>query len=178
LLTAKGFDMNDDDTKPTIEEMPGPPGPGIQLPFRVDYDQREGGAHQILNGAGQTVCFISTGWPDMEYQDAYAEFIVEACNNHDRLAAAVAAFRGTNPSDVHLIDDSNAFWNRIEEFRSDPGKPLTITEQRELAEWWAENMVTISRLDETNCRQADEINRLQAMNGTTPNSQQGTPNSK
>jgi len=91
----------------------------------------------------------------------------------DRLRASLKLFSSVNPSDVHLIDDSNEFWNRIEDFRSDQSTPLTLTEQRELAEWWAENMATIGDLDEANCRQGDENARLQAIVDKLPISGDG-----
>lgn len=47
-----------------------------------------------------------------------------------------------------LIDDSMAFWDRIEDWMADPSKALTITEQRELAGWWLERGTLVSQLDE------------------------------
>ena len=62
------------------------------------------------------------------------------------------AGRSIAVADVHLIDDSNEFLDRIEDFRADPSKPLDLIEQRELAEWWAGRSIAVTDLDAENTR--------------------------
>jgi len=86
--------MANENIKAAVEERPECPDSGIQLPFRVDHDPRRDGAHQILDGAGMTVCFISTGHEDPDKAAALAELIAAACNNYDRLQQWVNDLQG------------------------------------------------------------------------------------
>jgi len=78
--------MNDKSKKieGTIEHTDGLPGPGIQLPFRVCSRRSDGNGVEIyrVESDGGPVCFIPVAG---EEGKALAEFIAEACNDHDRL---------------------------------------------------------------------------------------------
>jgi len=69
--------------------------PNLGLPWYADEDQREGMAWNIhiveMNQPHMRICFMATS-PDTRPQER-AAFIIEACNNHDRLTRENEAMR-------------------------------------------------------------------------------------
>lgn len=67
-----------------------------------------------------------------------------------------------------LIDDLMAFSQRVDEFRTEHTPPLTLIEQRELAEWWAERGALMGDLDDKVAELQEQLARLQEQIGKPP----------
>lgn len=113
---------------------------------RPDGVDADGLQKPVRRSAHAVACYICPECGENEI-DALRRQLAEAKTEVAHLRRKLALFDLTSERN-YGDGDSNALWNRIDDFREGQRKRLSLDDQHELAEWWAELHSALMELDD------------------------------